>query len=105
MVLLVEAAWPVPQLSIVIPSSRDTEALEMTLAAALEHQPDDCEVIVVNDGSYDDPYKLGAEVRFIDAAATANPIDLLNAGSPQRGRWCMCCNAVSKSSPDGPRPR
>ena len=58
MILLVEAKWPVPHLSIVIPASRDTVALELTLAAALEHQPDDCEVIVVNDGSYNDPYAV-----------------------------------------------
>ena len=36
MILLVEAKWPVPHLSIVIPASRDTVALELTLAAALE---------------------------------------------------------------------
>ena len=76
LILLVEAKWPVPHLSIVIPASRDTVALELTLAAALEHQPDDCEVIVVNDGSYNDPYELDDEV-----APTPNAIDLINAGS------------------------
>ena len=81
LILLVEAKWPVPHLSIVIPTSRDIVALEMTLAAALEHQPDGCEVIVVNDGSYQDPYDLGDEVRFIDVAPTPNVIDLINAGS------------------------
>ena len=70
----------VPHLSIVIPSSRDTTALELTLAATLEHQPDDCEVIVVNDGSYGDPYELSGEVRFVDVAATASPVELINAG-------------------------
>ena len=81
LILLVEAKWPVPHLSIVIPASRDTVALELTLAAALEHQPDDCEVIVVNDGSYNDPYELDDEVRFVDVAPTPNAIDLINAGA------------------------
>ena len=70
-----------PHLSIVIPASRDTVALELTLAAALEHQPADCEVIVVNAGSYNDPYELDDEVRFVDVAPTPNAIDLINAGS------------------------
>ena len=69
-----------PHLSIVIPVSRDTAALELTLASTLEHQPDDSEVIVVNDSTYGDPYGLSGEVYFVDVPATSTPVDLLNAG-------------------------
>ena len=43
------------------------EALESTLVSVLENRPRDCEVIVVSNRKYDDPYSLAGEVTFIEA--------------------------------------
>ena len=42
--------------------------LEATLVSVLENRPDDCEIVVVVDRPYPDPYDLRGEVRFIEAA-------------------------------------
>jgi len=69
-----------PRLSIVIPIGQDLAAFESTLISVLENRPNDCEVLVVNDGSYDDPFDLCDEVRFV-VADSAGTIDLIAAGA------------------------
>ena len=60
---------PIPQLSIVVPVHGDAAAFESTLISVLENQPAASEVIVAHDGSYDDPFDLGEEVRFVSAGS------------------------------------
>jgi hypothetical protein len=74
----------VPRLSVIVPHRRD-EQLEASLLSLLENRPEDCEIIVVHDGSYSDPYELGDEVLFVDIDPTdstpdARVVQLLNAG-------------------------
>ncbi|MGC3972401.1 MAG: cellulase family glycosylhydrolase [Pirellulales bacterium] len=54
-----------PQLSIVIPALDALELLEATLVSVLQNRPDDCEIVVVLDRAYEDPYELQDEVRFV----------------------------------------
>lgn len=70
---------PIPRLSVIIPIGRDLAAFESTLISVLENRPDDCEVLVANDGSYDDPFELCDEVRFV-VGDSANTLDLITAG-------------------------
>lgn len=58
---------PIPQLSIVVPHCGDNAAFESTLISVLEHQPASSEVIVPHDGTYEDPFDLSEEVRFVES--------------------------------------
>ena len=78
---------PIPRLSIVIPIGRDLPAFERTLISVLENQVEGSEVLVCHDGSYEDPFALGDEIRFV-IADSDNPLDLISAGASQaRGRF------------------
>jgi hypothetical protein len=57
-----------PQLSIVIPFTDDTERFESTLVSVLENRPASCEIIVTHAGNYSDPYNLASEVHFVEIA-------------------------------------
>jgi hypothetical protein len=62
-------------------------AFERTLISVLENQPAGCEVLVAHDGSYDDPFELCDEVRFV-VARSAELIDLVSAATEEaRGRF------------------
>ena len=91
-----------PSLSIVIPVQGSVDALERSLVSVLENRPADTEIIVVLNISYDDPYQLTDEVRFVAArpgaswaecvstglaAARANVIHLLAAGVEVSENW------------------
>jgi len=54
-------------LSIIIPAGGAVQELEDTLASVLRNRPHDCQILVVTDGSYDDPHDLAGEVEFITA--------------------------------------
>ncbi len=69
-----------PRLSIVIPPDKDTALLEATLVSVLENRPDDCQITVVLNDVYDDPYDLQDEVRFVQAPLGAGRVTCLNAG-------------------------
>ncbi len=69
-----------PRLSIIVPHRQHDARLEATLLSVLENRPDDCEIIVVHDGSYSDPYSLDDEVIFIAEQPASNTLQLLNAG-------------------------
>ncbi len=67
------------RLSIIIPLERNSRLLEECLVSVLENRPAHCEVLVVLDQHYDDPYDLQDEVRFIPARG-ANLAAAFNAG-------------------------
>jgi len=91
------------RLSIVIPALGDMLLLEQGLVSVLTHRPDECEVIVVLNGPYADPYDLTDEVTFVRAPNGADwrtsiqhaldrcqaPIvHLLDPGVEVSARWC-----------------
>lgn len=69
-----------PRLSIIVPHRQDDLRLEATLISILENRPSDCEVIVVHDGTYRDPYQLRDEVVFVEEDQGCSPVRLINAG-------------------------
>lgn len=68
------------RLSIVIPVLNKLKKLEDTLVSILENRPSRCEIIVVLNEPYDDPYQLSGEVCFVEAAKNANLIESINCG-------------------------
>ena len=68
------------QLSIVLPVLQRVPLVEESLVSILENRPADCEILVVLNAPYADPYKLADEVRFIEAGRRAGWIECLNAG-------------------------
>lgn len=68
-----------PKLSILI-AAHDDAQLETSLISVLQNRPRDCEIVVVHDGRYQDPYDLAGEVRFLPAPALQNVASQLNAG-------------------------
>ncbi len=71
----------VPRLSIVIPAVGAIEALESTLVAVLENRPRDCEILVVLNQPYSDPYSLQGEVQFIPVDAQLPWAECVNLGA------------------------
>ena len=69
-----------PRLSIIIPVVENPAQMEDSLVSVLENRPADCEILVVTNRSYDDPYELKDEVRFVEAPHESRWIDLLNVG-------------------------
>lgn len=67
-----------PRLSIIIPLLGDPQQLDDTLLSVLENRPADCEILVVHNQPYPDPYHLGDEVRFVEAERSAGLVDCLN---------------------------
>ena len=68
------------RLSILIPFIDDATRFEDTLASVLQHRPENCEILVVHRGRYDDPYELSGEVCFIETAAKITRIQAINIG-------------------------
>lgn len=68
-----------PGLSVILPYRQDEQRFESTLVSLLEHRPAGSEIIIVHDGSYDDPYDIGDEARLV-ALEDAGTVRLLNAG-------------------------
>ena len=68
------------RLSIVIPVLGSLEGLEDTLVSVLENRPADCQVVVVHDRPYDDPYDLKDEVCFVVAPPRCRLATALNLG-------------------------
>ncbi|MDZ7617251.1 MAG: glycosyltransferase family 2 protein, partial [Patescibacteria group bacterium] len=54
-----------PRLSIVVPFLGNLKLLEDTLVSVLENRPDACQILVVLNEGYDDPYDLHGEVSFV----------------------------------------
>lgn len=68
------------RLSIVIPNRSFDQLVEDTLVSVLQNRPEYSEVIVVTSESYEDPYGLGREVRFLAATAAADQVERINCG-------------------------
>ena len=68
-----------PKLSILI-AVRDEALLESSLVSVLQNRPPDCEIVVVNEEGYQDPYALAGEVRFVPTPADTSELDRLNRG-------------------------
>lgn len=69
-----------PRLAIIIPAVRSIESLETTLVSVLENRPDDCEILVVLNQAYGDPYQLEGEVRFIASTPGDSAMRCINRG-------------------------
>ena len=69
-----------PALSIVVPAPHDASALEATLVSVLENRPDGCEIVVSLGFAYDDPWRLGDEVRFVPAPPGSGLASCANVG-------------------------
>ena len=92
----------VPRLSIVIPSVGDCNLLEDSLVSVLENRPADCEVLVVHNRPYDDPYNLAGEVRFVQANPRAGLAECLDMGTAAgRHRSSIRWPAAWRFSPVG----
>ena len=85
-----------PRLSIIIPHRNNDQRLEETILSVLENRPRDCEVIVVHDGSYRDPYDLGDEVVYVQEEPNSSAVELLNAGLD--GRLLASCLLAARWS-------
>ncbi len=68
------------RLACVIPVVGSVEGLETTLISVLERRPDSCDVVVVFDTPYDDPYSLQGEVQFLHAPPGAGFVACANLG-------------------------
>jgi len=53
-----------------MPATGSQAEIDDTLLSILENRPSACEIIVVHDPSYVDPYNLADEVRFVSASKT-----------------------------------
>jgi hypothetical protein len=70
----------VPSVACIIPVVGYTQGLETTLVSVLERRPDDCEVLVVLNTPYHDPYHLQGEIQILEAPSGAGLIDCVNLG-------------------------
>jgi GT2 family glycosyltransferase len=68
------------RLSIVIPVLGDQKLLDDTLVSVLENRPANCEILVVHNEPYNDPYELAGEVQFIEAPRRAGFAECVNIG-------------------------
>lgn len=68
------------RLSIVIPVLGDQKQLDDTLVSVLENRPSDCELLVVHNEPYNDPYELAGEVQFLQAPQGSGLAECLNLG-------------------------
>jgi hypothetical protein len=70
----------VSRLSIIIPVLNKLAKLEDTLVSVLENRPANCQIVVVLNEPYADPYQLRDEVCFVDAAKKTNLVESINLG-------------------------
>jgi hypothetical protein len=77
---LASGNYLVPRLSIVIPVLNKLKKLEDTLVSILENRPPNCQIVVVLNEPYDDPYQLRDEVCFVEAAKDADLVESINFG-------------------------
>lgn len=70
-----------PRLSIIVPCVNRLAELEDTLVSVLENRPRDCEILVVHDGSYDDPYDLGGDEVELVVSEESSVVGMIQAGA------------------------
>jgi hypothetical protein len=91
----------VPRLSIIIPVLGSAARLETTLVSVLENRPFDCEIIVVHNEPYDDPYDLAGEVRFVQAPPKAGLAACINEALEVSAAPVVHILAAGLEVPDG----
>jgi hypothetical protein len=64
----------------IIPVVGNTEGLETTLVSVLERRPEGCEVLVVLNVPYHDPYGLQGEIQILQAPPEAGLVECINRG-------------------------
>lgn len=69
-----------PHLSIILPVLGPPAQMEDSLVSVLENRPEGCEILVVLNRPYDDPYQLEDEVRFLQAPRGAGLSEAINCG-------------------------
>lgn len=67
-----------PRLACILPVLGSPADMEPTLVSLLEHRPADCEILLVFNQPYSDPYNLAGEVRMLTAPPRADLIDCVN---------------------------
>lgn len=67
------------RLSIVIPVLGNLQRMEDTLVSVLQNRPSDCQIVVVLNQPYDDPYDLKGEVLFVQVPQRAGLATALSA--------------------------
>lgn len=65
--------------SLIVPILGDDRLLDDTLASVLRYRPDSSQIIVVHDGTYEDPYNLQDEIQFVSAYGRCELPGLLQA--------------------------
>ncbi len=68
------------RLSIVIPLTGSVKRMEDSLVSVLENRPENCQIVVVLNEVYADPYDLKDEVRFVYTPIGCSPVECLNRG-------------------------
>lgn len=97
-------SFATPRLSILLPvpstrAASERTAWEETLVSVLENRPAACEVLIVHDGTYEDPFELGDEARFAVADSSAL-VDCIAAGCDTAwGRYVHVLTAGMKVTP------
>ena len=90
----------VPQLTIIVPACGNQYDLDNTLVSVLENQPARSEILVPHASSYQDPYDLSDEVRFVSAPGE-QLIELINAGiDASRSRIVHIVRPGIEATPD-----
>ncbi|MCC9604154.1 hypothetical protein LOC67_26675 [Stieleria sp. JC731] len=59
------------RVSIVVPLEREAQLFEDTLLSVLENADEDCEVIAVHNGTYEDPFDLASELAIVTARSNS----------------------------------
>ena len=69
-----------PRLACIIPVVGNTDGLDSTLLSVLERRPDDCEMLVVLNVPYPDPYNLQGEIQILQAPPETGLVGCVNIG-------------------------
>ena len=69
-----------PRFSIIIPLTGDERLFDQTLASILRDRSPSSEILVIHDGTYQDPHQLSDEVTFVSTEKRSDLIAMLNRG-------------------------
>ncbi len=69
-----------PRFSIIIPLMGDERLFDQTLASILRDRSPSSEILVIHDGTYQDPHQLGDEITFVSTEKRCDLIAMFNLG-------------------------
>ncbi len=89
------------RVSVIVPLEREHQLFEDTLLSVLENADDDCEIVAVHNGSYEDPFELAGELALVTArssnlvdqvrdafdSTTAPLVQILTSGTKVHPQW------------------